>query len=383
MSARGRIDDIEVLRGVAVLMVLLFHLRLSLIPWEVPWWDHITQHYFGFWPGVDLFFAISGFVIARTLLPMLRAGRQAGQASRALLAFWLRRVWRILPSAWLWLWLMLIQAAFFNSNRMVDTFHINFESTIAGMLSIANLRMAAATAGHFGYGISTHYWSLSLEEQFYVLLPAVALSCGKYLVPVLLALLLVLMAVPQSPALVYFRAHALILGVLLAVAAERPGFAVFEPVVLGRFRGARWAAFVLPMLCITAVAPTAQRITSHPTDVAAVLAVLPVLVACFDKDYIPFRGIARRALLWTGSRSYALYLIHLPAFYATREFWLWLQPAGTKFGPGWGPIFLATAGALLVLLAELNFRVVERPLRQHGARVASRVWANAGDARVA
>jgi len=382
MRARGRIDDIEVLRGVAVLMVLLFHVRLSLIPWEVPWWDHITKHYFNFWPGVDLFFAISGFVIARSLLPMLRAGRAVGQASRVLLAFWVRRVWRILPSAWLWLLLMLLQAAFFNRDRIIDTFHVNFESTIAGVLSVANFRMAAAMTAHFGYGISTHYWSLSLEEQFYVLLPAVALLSGKHLVPVLLAILLALMAMPQSSALTFFRAHALILGVLLAVAAERPGFAAFEPVVLGRLRGARWAAFVLPMLCITAVAPLAQRITSHPTDVAAVLAVLPVFLACFDKDYIPLRGVARRALLWTGSRSYALYLIHLPAFYATREIWLRLQP-GTKFGPGWGPIFLATAGGLLVLLAELNFRVVERPLRQHGARVASRIWPRLGDARPA
>ena len=121
-STDRRIDDIEVLRGLSVLMILFSHLRLSLIPWEIPWWDHLTKYYFEFWPSVDLFFAISGFVIARTLLPMVRAGRAAGQAPRTLLAFWVRRAWRILPSAWLWLWIMLLQSAVFNRSGAADTF---------------------------------------------------------------------------------------------------------------------------------------------------------------------------------------------------------------------------------------------------------------------
>jgi peptidoglycan/LPS O-acetylase OafA/YrhL len=277
---------------------------------------------------------------------------------------------------------IVMQAAVFNRSGAMDNFHTNFEAAIAAVLSVANFRLAAGFM-HYGSGASAHYWSLSLEEQFYVLLPLAVLLCRRFLVPVLILVFLVLMAVPQGVSIMQFRAHALVLGVLLALAAERPGFAAFEPVVLGRSWLARWAAFLVPVGCMAAVAPFGQRITTHPADVAGVLAIVPVFVACFDKGYIPTRGVLRRILLWTGSRSYALYLIHLPVYVGTRELWLRLAPPGTVFGPGWGPTFLATAAGALVLLAELNFRLVERPLRQHGARVASRIWIGGGDARPA
>jgi len=371
-----RIDDIEVLRGLSVLMILCSHLRQSLIPWDVPGWDHVIKYYFDLWPAVDLFFAISGFVIARTLLPAVRAGVAAGQAPRTLLAFWVRRAWRILPSAWLWLWLMLLQSAVFNRSGTVDNFHTNFEATIAGMLSIANFRLAALF-GHIGYGMSPHYWTLSLEEQFYAVLPLAVLFCRRFLLPVLIVALLAFAAAAQSDLLMCCRAQPLILGVLLAMAAETKAFKAFEPAVLGRSRLARLAAFGVPLLCMMAVAPAAQRITTHSADVVAVLVLALVFIACFDRDYIPPRGILRPVMLWAGTRSYALYLSHLSVFYGAREFWLRVAPAGTRFGPGWGPAFIATAVVALVVVAELNFRIVERPLRRHGARIARGIWPGA------
>jgi peptidoglycan/LPS O-acetylase OafA/YrhL len=382
MTPRGRIDDIEVLRGVAVVMAALFHIRLFLIKWEVPWWDHVTTYYFDFWPGVDLFFGISGFVIARTLMPSLREGLAAGQQARAALAFWVRRAWRILPSAWLWLAVILVQAALFNRSLAMDSFHTNFEGAVAAALSVANFRLAAGFM-HFGSGATAHYWSLSLEEQFYVLLPLAVLFCGRFLVPLLILVFIGLMAAPQGVWIMQFRAQALVLVVLLAVAADQPWFAAFEPVGLGRSWLARWVVLGVPVACMAAVAPFRQRITIYPADVAGVLAVVPVFVACWDKDYIPTRGVLRRMLLWTGSRSYGLYLIHLPVYVGTQELWARLSPAGTVFGRGWGPTFVATAAVALVGLAELNFRVVEVPLRRHGARVANGIWMGVGDARPA
>ena len=378
--AERRIDDIELLRGIAVLMVLLFHVRLFLIAWPVPWWDNFTTNYCNFWPGVDLFFAISGFVIARTLLPTLRAGLAAGRAQSVAVAFWVRRAWRLLPSAWLWLGLILLQSAIFNRRLALGSVYLNFEATIAGMLSLANFRLAHLVAQE-GFaakaGGSGHYWSLSLEEQFYFLLPLAAMFCGRFLVPVLLAALVVLVAMPPTIGLYYFRAYALILGVLLAVAAEHPAFAAFEPSGLGKSMLGRMAALLLPLTGMSAVAAITQQITPRPIETIAVLAIIPVFVASFGKDYLPLRGIARRAMRWTGQRSYALYLVHVPVFVGTAELWSRLMPAGTRFGPGWEPTFLVTACALVMLLAELNFRIVERPLRRHGALVAGRIWPGA------
>jgi len=63
-----KIADIELLRGFAILFVLMEHLRINLFTWNTPAIDHLLA-YFRFWSGVDLFFVISGFVIARSLLP--------------------------------------------------------------------------------------------------------------------------------------------------------------------------------------------------------------------------------------------------------------------------------------------------------------------------
>src|SRR5579885_546467 len=99
----GRIDDIEALRAVAILFVVFSHLP-ALLTWPNSKLDYL-HNYFAFWTGVDLFFAISGFVIARELVPKLAAAADGSseQVWRIILAFWIKRAWRILPSAWTWI----------------------------------------------------------------------------------------------------------------------------------------------------------------------------------------------------------------------------------------------------------------------------------------
>jgi peptidoglycan/LPS O-acetylase OafA/YrhL len=76
-------------------------------------------------------------------------------------------------------------------------------------------------------------------------------------------------------------------------------------------------------------------------------------------------------LLWFGSRSYALYLTHIPAFFLTREIWFRLAPPGTNFGGSYSLRYVVTASLLLFAFAELNYRFVETPFRRRGARIAS------------
>jgi peptidoglycan/LPS O-acetylase OafA/YrhL len=88
-----RSSEIDALRGVAVLFVLLAHFR-ALVP--VDW---TVYSLFKFEAGVPLFFAISGFVISGTLIPRLDAGR----FGPTIAGFYVRRAYRILPLAYLWL----------------------------------------------------------------------------------------------------------------------------------------------------------------------------------------------------------------------------------------------------------------------------------------
>ena len=157
---KKRIDDIEVLRGFAVLFVVVHHASDNLLTWTSP---ALTRFYtyFGGWFGVDLFFAISGFVIARDLVPRLQVSTNNISALQITLAFWLRRAWRLLPSAWLWLGIILLATVIFNQSGAFGTFRANFEATIAAITQVANVRFAESFM-RWEYGASFVYWSLSL-----------------------------------------------------------------------------------------------------------------------------------------------------------------------------------------------------------------------------
>ena len=368
-ATKNRIDDIECLRGVAVVMVILYHMRTGLFSWPMPLWDHIDLYYFETWPGVDLFFAISGFVIARTLLPALS---RSTSPARTMATFWIRRFWRLVPSAWAWLGAILVACVLFNRFGEFDTFHTNFESALAAMLSVANFREAAAFK-HFSYGPSSPYWSLSLEEQFYAVLPILAYLTGRRLVPVLLVMTAFVFALPYEPWVMMIRVHAVLLGVLLAIASSTSSYALFAPSFL---RGRPWAGILLLLLVvlmIAALAPIGQHISVYPLDLIALLSAVLVFIASYDEDFLVGYRPLRAILTWVGTRSYALYLAHVPVLCATRELWLRLSPPGKVFDRRDLWRLLLTALVLLTACAEANYRVLELPLRRRGAAIAARM----------
>lgn len=71
--------------------------------------------YFDFWFGVDIFFVVSGFVIVRSLLPTLAMAKTRQDYWRNIVAFWIRRMWRIWPTAWLWTGFIVAAAMFARS----------------------------------------------------------------------------------------------------------------------------------------------------------------------------------------------------------------------------------------------------------------------------
>jgi peptidoglycan/LPS O-acetylase OafA/YrhL len=130
--------EIDGLRALAVLAVIVFHLKASALPG-------------GFW-GVDVFFVISGFLITSIILRDLRAG------VFSLRAFWLRRVRRLLPALLVspqraWLPLDATAALFSFSNILIHHRVGNYWGELAETLPLL------------------HTWSLSVEEQFYRQLP--------------------------------------------------------------------------------------------------------------------------------------------------------------------------------------------------------------------
>jgi peptidoglycan/LPS O-acetylase OafA/YrhL len=384
IERHGKIADIELLRGIAVIFVLIEHTRINLFPWI---WGPETRlyFYFGFWSGVDLFFAISGFVITRSLLPMLEMTSSTTGFFNAALSFWVRRIWRLLPSAWLWLAIILTSAALFNRSGVFWSFRANFEGVIAALLDVANFRIAIIY-GKAEPGAAFPYWSLSLEEQFYILLPIALFFAGRRLPWVLaVGILAQFFIVRLGPRLSdlglllnMLRSEALMMGVLLAIWSRTPSYRLFEPSGLKGRPLAGLALLTFFTFALAAVGGPGLTVVSFTVGLVALLSAALVFFASYDQDYLMPRGPWKDVMLWVGSRSYALYLVHIPAFFVTREIWFRIEPPGTVFDGAFTLRFALTGFGLLLIFTELNYRFVEVPLRRRGVRIAQRIEQRAG-----
>ncbi len=371
------IADIEILRAVAVLFTIGQHLPL-LLPWTD--WAGVTGH-FAFWGGVDLFFCISGFVIIRSLKTRDWNGGSKRRIFRSLaLPFWVRRIFRILPAAWLWLALPLAGAAWFNRSGAFGPLAANLSDAAAAVLQLANLHWL----GCMKYGVGQcnmttwmlgTYWSLSLEEQFYILLPLALILLPKRIFPLFLGLAILaqlFLARPAWDALWAIRTDSFLLGVALGLWQGRPSHARAEPRFLRR------PAIALAMAALAAallgVIPSPLVATRFSTGLLALLCAGLVFVAGYDRDYLcPTAGWAKRGLLWIGTRSYAIYLIHLPTFYLIQEMWFRSGHPELADGTAKTALFVTSALVLTAIFAEANYRWVETPLRARGKRIAARM----------
>jgi len=165
--------DIEGLRAVAICAVLLAHAELTFAE--------------GGFVGVDVFYVISGFLITSLLV---REAEQRGSIS--LVGFYARRARRLLPAAALVIvGVLLASAVLFEPTRQ----ELVIGDAVAASLYFVNWRFVAQSADYFGPPTDQsplqHYWSLAVEEQFYLVWPLILLGaaflwtrCGKPMPPV-------------------------------------------------------------------------------------------------------------------------------------------------------------------------------------------------------
>ncbi|HSB97723.1 MAG TPA: acyltransferase [Spongiibacteraceae bacterium] len=377
-----RNTDIEVLRAVAIVTALVQHFPL-LIGHSVPALNKVG-HYFGFWGGVDLFCAISGYVITRSLSTYMAAVAGRGNWSLELKTFAIRRVFRLLPSAWLWLAIPLLLSAIVKPDTYPPARTLA-NDVLAAAFSVANFYWYQCGAtGSMGRVCSDvvillPYWTLSLEEQFYFLLPIVLLLVPRrWLMPLILLVLAALLTWtrPLFSLGWFIRIDGLLWGVLLALLSTGSHYALGEPRFL---RNSRWRP--LALIGLVALICAIPRVLGNYTfeifgapspmtiGVLAMSCGLCVYVASFDKDYLFAAGPLKDAVVALGVRSYAIYLVHLPCFELARSICHQLAPS-TELS---GLRLVLTAVPLVVIAAELTHRFVEIPTRNLGRGVAQRL----------
>ncbi|MER8431964.1 acyltransferase family protein [Mesorhizobium caraganae] len=338
--------EIQGLRGLAVTLVVIFHL-----------WPYVLP---GGYIGVDVFFVISGYLITGLLAQMaLRDGRVS------VIEFYSRRIHRLLPAAILVLLVTLLGTLLFISKaRWEET----AKQILASALYVENWRLAHQAVSYLDAdNLPTpvqHYWSLSIEEQFYIVWPVLMigviwlarrwqLSLRRCLATTLslvfvASLVASVILTKTDPAQAYFVSHTrlweLALGGLL-VLGER------------RFRLGAGARRLLALAGIAGVLASAF-LFSAATPFPGLSAILPTLATVLvilagEVQAGRFRGLDWWPLRFIGDRSYSIYLWHWPLI----TFFL---------GQGHSPTFASGVGliAVTLVLSDLSYRYVEQPYRQ-------------------
>jgi peptidoglycan/LPS O-acetylase OafA/YrhL len=380
----GRIDDIEALRAVAVVITIAGHIRF-LFKWDNA---HLIalDTYVSLWSGVDLFFAISGFVIARDLLARYDSSQTQEQFWRETFAFWTRRAFRIWPTAWFWASMIVAMSIIVGAKYWPAT-HTAFADLAAVMMHVVNVHLWTC-ANHVSdavCGNTAVYWSLSLEEQFYLALPLVFLIVPRKLfVPLLFASVAFQFFIPRPVWSLgwVLRTDGLLLGVLIAIFERSSIYSLTLPAFMKKRRYSIPTLLALFFLLIEIPSNLAGKsdIVPFSTGLTAVVAAAIVLISSHDQDVIARPSLFKPVLMWVGSRSYGIYLIHAFCLSLTAQIWAWVEPAGTVFGPNYTLRYLVMFFGLTFGLAELNYRLIETPLRKRGRIIADK-FARSSQAR--
>jgi len=327
----GRVirDDIQLLRGIAVLSVLLYHADKLLLA--------------GGYLGVDVFFVLSGFLITRNIY------RDIERGTFSYTTFIAQRFRRLLPACYAMLVFSTALAGVFLLRQEIA----EFLKQVLGTLTFSSNLVLWRQTGYFDTASSLklllHTWSLSLEEQYYLFLPPIlyagARSNTVKLLVILFAisLLACFLIMPYKPSAAFyllpFRAWELLAGSVCAVLAFN-GKAPAVPTFV------KWAALAVLMLTM-AFPPTA----THPglSALIVVLATSLLMLGAIDFGRKP----VARGMYFVGDISYSLYLVHWPLFAVANHVYAGTVPM---------PVNMALIGTA-VLLAYLSYRLVEQPFR--------------------
>lgn len=320
--------DIQGIRALAVLLVIFHHF----FPDQLP----------GGFIGVDIFFVVSGFIITSIMVES-----SENRWSRFLVDFYARRIRRILPSALLVITVSTLSAYYLlGSITGSDT----AQDGIFASLFLANIHFNSQAIDYFASAlpqpILQHYWSLSIEEQFYLCWPVLfflarSSRARKYLIIIVtfVSLSFALIQAMQNSPTAYFstfsRVWELGLGAILAIFHIQMKSQILSYFALSALIG---LSFALTSSFDFLVGPS----------IIVTLFTIAILITCHSN-----RLLSSQVMGWIGDRSYTLYLVHWPL----------IQVAFLFKGAALDLTEKVILLVLLFALSALIFRFYENPLR--------------------
>ncbi|MCF2707443.1 acyltransferase [Arcanobacterium haemolyticum] len=356
----GYIPGLDGLRAIAVLAVIVYHAAPGMFP--------------GGFLGVDIFFVISGFLVSTLLLRELRSNGKIN-----LPHFWLRRARRLIPALVVLILVVVPTAAIASRDLLVG-----IGRQILGALTFSTNWLEIAHGSSYFDSTTPllfkNFWSLAIEEQFYLLWPLVLIALLALLprlsvrmgvvafLGVASAALMAILFDPAHVTRVYYgtdtHLFGLAIGIILAFAWANP-----MPEKLGTFlTSSRSQLAGLGALALIVVSMFFLNETSAFTFRGGMFLVCLLVAILIAALLTPGSLIARffenPVLRWFGTRSYGLYLWHWPILVVASV----IVPTAVGSPAYWTRTAIAVA--LTCLVCELSFRLVETPIRREGFRAA-------------
>lgn len=296
--------DIEGLRGLAVIGVLLHHLYI----------------YFPGWVGVNLFFVISGFVVTRSLEGIMQnrlALHTWKEKWGVLKIFYLRRFFRIVPLAIVWVMLYIAFSTLAPNHSRVG----NPAEALREFYYMATLQLNYRFVTREVHGIFSHFWSLNVEEQFYLLLPILWLAClrwrNRFWIVTLEIALVCFLIRPHFydlesryvSYLLHTQADNLLFGVLLSLSLPKSR-EVKKVALGGRVFFSILSIFLIAGILVTPLIFPGPSLPTLGYPIVGILSSVLTVLAISQKALLFLPRAAYRGLGWIGKHSYAIYIVH-------------------------------------------------------------------------
>jgi peptidoglycan/LPS O-acetylase OafA/YrhL len=357
-----KISALDGIRGLAVLSVMMVHC-VQFEAWT--WPDRILEKMVAYgWTGVDLFFALSGFLITGILFDA--KGRE-----RFFSTFYLRRAFRIFPLYYAYLAGLAVYACYVFPDLAGS---VNFRAQqLWYWLYAANFQPAFLPSGP---RLSTeHLWSLAIEEQFYFIWPLIVWLCGRrQLMQICLAgiigalcLRVALRMAGVDPQIVYeatpTRMDSLLMGCSAALLVR--GSSLEARTVIARW-GLRVAALLIAATLAAGRGQTGPKGLAMQTIGYTASALLSGSLVLYCANGTP--GMIRsvfegRLLRWFGRYSYALYMLHLAVWSFVVQHFPAIEKLPTVAGLifPWALVRAICAIGLTAACALLSWAILESP----------------------
>ncbi|MEJ6018963.1 acyltransferase family protein [Corynebacterium sp. H113] len=344
------VPALDGLRAIAVVAVVLYHLNVSWTP--------------GGLLGVAMFFTLSGYLITSNLM---RAKYQ--KDSWGLHRFWLRRFRRLLPAVVLTVLTVLMLSALIQPASLAD----RWPESLSSLLYINNWFVIATGNSYFdqfaGAGPLDHMWSLSIEEQFYLIWPlvllliyvvarghrrviiasTVALALGSF------ALMWFLASTGTDSTRIYegtdTRAGGLLIGAALAIALVKRNGNVSVSLPIAQASG---GIGVLGTIALIGALPDDSPFLYRGGLLLLSMLAAMAIVGTLHPESWTSKVLGTTPFRWIGERSYGIYLWHMPVVVFLPE----------QLGSTW--VHHATVMGVSIVLAALSWTLIEDPIRKNG-----------------